>query len=188
MEAAARYSFLSILLHWVMAILIGVAWLLPQVTDILPHDQEEGIIDLHRSVGVTVLALVCIRLVWRLVSPPPHLPRATPLLMRRAAALGHFALYLLMFAVPVLGILFTWSSGRVVSFWGFFNLPDLMDPNPDMRDFWIDLHAVLANTILVLAGLHALTALFHHYVLKDGLLNRILPWQRRTDRDSRLTA
>jgi cytochrome b561 len=188
MEAEARYSSFSILLHWATAILIVIAWLLPQVTDILPRDQEEWIIGLHRSIGVTVLALVCVRLVWRLVSPPPHLPRFTPLLMRRAAALGHTALYLLMVAVPVLGIVFTWSSGNTVPFWGLFNLPNLMDPDPGLREFWIDLHAVLANTIMVLAGLHALSALFHHYVLKDGLLNRMLPWRPRADRNSRLAA
>jgi len=180
--APQRYAPFSLFLHWAMAALIVIAWLLPQVTDLVGREEAAAIIGLHRSIGVTVFALLVVRAVWRFVSPPPALPAATPRAIRLASHAGHAALYLLMLAVPVLGILFTWAAGRDIPVWGLVTLPAPFAPDDNLRELFINLHAVAANTILVLAGLHAAAALFHQYVLKDGLLERMLPGFRRRRR------
>jgi cytochrome b561 len=175
-----RYDPVAMFLHWAVAALIVAAWLLPQVTELVSREQEAIIVDLHRSVGVTVLALVLVRAVWRLVSPPPALPAATPRLVRLASHAGHAALYLLMLAVPVLGMLFTWAAGHDVPVWGLLTLPAPFAPDDSLRRLFIDLHALSANAIMILAGLHAAAALFHQYVLRDGLLARMLPARNRS--------
>lgn len=177
-----RYRPVAIFLHWTIAVLIVVAWLLPQVREFASHDASRAMISLHRSLGMTVLALVFLRAIWRLVSPPPALPSGTTKVVRLAAHAGHAALYLLMVAVPVLGMLFTWASGRDLSFWGLFTLPAPIAPDAALKSLFLDLHALAANAIMVFAGLHAAAALVHQYVFKDGLLDRMLPERWRAPR------
>jgi cytochrome b561 len=122
-----------------------------------------------------VLALVLLRAAWRFFNPPPALPGGTAQLIRIAAHLGHAALYLLMIAVPVFGILFTWAGGRTLSVWGLVEIPPPAWVDPDLHDSFRTLHETCANAILWLVGLHVAAALTHHYVFKDGLLDRMLP-------------
>ena len=178
----ARYSPLAMILHWTMAALILVNWLLPQITDFLARSNVPRIIALHRSLGVTLLALVLLRAVWRLVSPPPALPGGTAQVIRVASHIGHAALYLLMVAVPVFGILFTWAGGRVLSIWGLVEMAPPAWIDPDLRDTFRGLHAISANAILWLVGVHVAAVLVHHYVFKDRLLDRMLPARLRTRR------
>ena len=174
-EPTNRYGPVAIFLHRTVAALILTAWLMPQVTDLVSRHEAAVIMGLHRSIGVTVFVLVLARAVWRLVSPPPALPAQTTRLVRLASHAGHAALYLLMLAVPAFGMLFTWAAGRDIPVWGLFTLPAPFAQNDNLRELFINLHALAANGILVLVGLHVAAALFHHYVLKDGLLTRMLP-------------
>jgi cytochrome b561 len=180
-----RYGPFAIFLHWAVAVLILVAWLLPQVTDLVGRSEASVIIGLHRSIGVTVFALVLARVVWRFVSPPPALPAQTRPIIRLASHAGHAALYLLMLAVPVLGMLFTWASGRDIPVFGLITLPAPFAQDDSLRELFINLHALTANAILALVGLHVAAALFHQYVVKDGLLNRMLPVRLRPTQLSR---
>jgi cytochrome b561 len=167
-------------LHWVMAGLILATWMLPQIRDFLPRESVPFVMGLHRSLGVTLLTLVLLRAVWRLVSPPPALPAGTTQLIRFAAHAGHAVLYLLMIAVPIFGILFTWAGGNTLSIWGILEVPAPSWVNPELRDTLRQAHEICANAILWLIGLHAAAALVHHYVFKDGLLDRMLPARLRT--------
>lgn len=174
-RAAGRYSPFALFLHWIVAAMILIAWLIPQVTDLVGREERAIIMDLHRSIGVTVFALVLVRAAWRFVSPPPGLPAATPRIIRLASHGGHAALYLLMLAVPALGMLFTWAAGHDIPVWGLTSLPAPFAPDGNLREIFIDLHGLAANAILALVGLHVAAALFHQYVLRDGLLARMLP-------------
>ena len=178
----ARYGPLAMFLHWAMAALILFAWLLPQITDYVARSNVPLIIALHRSVGVTVLVLVLLRAVWRLISPPPALPAGTTQLIRWASHAGHAALYLLMLAIPVFGILFTWASGKPLAIWGLVEIPAPAWIDPDLRDTFREIHGLCANAILWLVGVHVAAALLHQYVFKDGLLDRMLPARFRTSR------
>ena len=180
----ARYDPVAIFFHWVAAALILVNWLLPHVAGFVARSEAPRVIALHRSIGVTVLALVLLRAVWRFVSPPPRLPAGTLQLVRIAAGLGHTALYLLMVAVPVLGILFTWAAGRTLSVWGVVEIPPPAWIDPDLHDTFRALHETCANAILWLVGLHVLAVLVHHYAFQDRLLDRMLPDRLRRRRSS----
>ena len=182
----ARYSPVAMFLHWSVAVLILLAWFLPQIRDLFPRSSGPAIIELHRSIGMTVLGLVLLRAAWRFVSPPPALPGGTTQLIRWASHAGHAALYLLMLGVPVFGILFTWAGGHVLSFWGLFDIPAPGWINPDLRGTFRNLHEICANAILWLVGLHVVAALVHQYVFKDGLLDRMLParFRAKPNRDA----
>lgn len=180
----ARYSPVAIFLHWITAALILLNWLLPHFAGFMARTDAPRVIALHRSIGVTVLALVLLRAAWRFVSPPPSLPVGTLRLVRIAAHLGHAALYLLMVAVPVLGILFTWAGGRTLSVWGVVDLPPPAWIDPDLHDTLRSLHETGANAILWLVGLHVLAVLIHHYAFQDRLLERMLPARLRRHRSS----
>lgn len=178
----ARYSPVAIFLHWGVAALILAAWLLPQARELFPRSAGPAIINLHRSVGETVFALVLLRAAWRFISPPPSLPAGTTQIVRWGSHLVHAGLYLLMLAVPVLGVLFTWAAGRDLSFWGFVDIAPPAWVDPSLRDSFRDLHELGANAILWLVGLHVAAALVHHYVFKDGLIDRMLPARFRAPR------
>ena len=178
----ARYGPVAIFFHWITAALILVNWLLPHLAEYMARSNAPRIIALHRSVGVTVLVLVLLRAAWRFVSPPPPLPGGTVQLVRIASKLGHAALYLLMIAVPVLGILFTWAGGRTLEVWGEVDFPPPAWLDPDLHDALRTLHETGANAILWLVGLHVLAVLMHHYVFQDRLLDRMLPARFRAAR------
>ncbi len=180
----ARYSTVAIFLHWVMAALILLNWLLPHLSEFLTRGTAVQMIALHRSIGVTVLALVLLRAGWRFFNPPPSLPGGTARLIRIAAHLGHAALYLLMIAVPVFGILFTWAGGRTLAIWGPIEIAPPAWVDPDLHDSFRTLHETGANAILWLVGLHVAAVLVHQYVFKDHLLNRMLPARLRRRRAS----
>jgi len=182
---STHYSAPAIFLHWITAALILTNWLLPQLTEFLAKSSVPRVIALHRSIGVTVLVLVLLRAAWRFFNPAPALPGGTAQLVRIGAHLGHAALYLLMLAVPVFGILFTWAGGRGLSIWG---LPEIAPPtwiDPDWHDSLRALHETSANAILWLVAFHVGAALIHHYVFRDGLIDRMLPARLRRARQQR---
>jgi cytochrome b561 len=178
----ARYGLIAIFFHWLTAALILTNWLLPHLAAFMARTDAPRVIALHRSIGATVLVLVLLRAAWRFVSPPPSLPGGTAVVVRVAAHLGHAALYLLMIAVPVLGILFTWASGRALSVWGVVELAPPAWVDPDLHDTFRSLHETCANAILWLIGFHVLAVLVHHHVFKDRLLDRMLPARFRGGR------
>ncbi|MCW2243404.1 cytochrome b [Azospirillum canadense] len=172
-----RYDLPMQALHWAIALLIITAFVLIQVVDGMPRGAERtALMGVHKSVGATVILLVVLRLVWRRISPPPALPTGTSPLMALAAKGGHVALYVLMIAVPVVGVLMSQAKGRPVEVWGLFTLPALLGENKDLGHQLEEAHEVLGNLIMIVAGLHAAAAMFHQYVLKDGVLARMLPW------------
>ena len=185
-EAAARppvkirYDGVTLFLHWSVALLILVAFAIAQGRGLVPRGPERtALMDLHRSLGVLVLALVALRMVWRAVSPPPPMPADTAPLLLLAAKAGHLALYALMIAVPLAGVLMTQANGHSVSVFGLITLPALVGEDKAFGHTLEEAHELLGTAIIVLAGLHAAAALVHQHVLKDGTLSRMLPWGNR---------
>jgi len=179
--AERRYTPVAMFLHWAIAALIVAGWTLPHIRGFMPQDRA-AIMDLHRSVGMTVFALLLVRLVWRLFHRPPALPKSTAPVLRWAAHAGHAVLYLLMLGVPLCGMLLTWFAGRGIAVWGLFTVPAPLAPSENLHRTFEDLHGLLGNALIWLAGFHAAAALLHHHVLKDGLLDRMLPGRGRRQR------
>lgn len=176
MNERSRYDLGFQILHWAMALVILTAWAVAIVMGDMPRGPDKvQMILFHKSLGVTVIALLLLRIVWRAASPPPAPSVQGGPWLHRAAAAGHLALYALMLAVPVVGVALSQAEGRAVTAWGLVTLPTLLGENKELAHTLEELHEVLGNGILALAGLHAAAALVHQYVLKDGVLSRMLP-------------
>lgn len=176
-----RYDATAQLLHWATALLILGAWGLALAIDGMPKGPEKAYwMGIHKSAGVTVLALAFMRAAWRVFSPPPPPPEAMSPLMHAAAQGAHIGLYILMIFLPISGVLMSQLNDRPVNVWGLFTLPTLTAPNKEFGHDLEEAHEMLANLMLALALAHAAAALFHQHVLKDGMMLRMLPGKSPT--------
>ncbi|WP_168166058.1 cytochrome b [Bosea sp. PAMC 26642] len=164
------------MLHWLMAALILAVFLLGLLVDTFPRTWEHGIVETHKVLGVGILLLVVFRFAWRLIHRPPASEHVGPLL-DRAAWLGHYGLYVLMFAVPVIGLVYTALRGQGIDF-GLFSVPPVMARNRELGRTVREVHELAAYALIGLASIHALAALWHHFILKDSTLLRMLAAQR----------
>ncbi|MGX5733085.1 cytochrome b [Bosea thiooxidans] len=170
----AAYDAGARLIHWSMATLIALAFVLGLTIDAFPSSWKQAAIEAHKAIGLALILLLAARLAWRLAHRPPPLEQASPL-MTAAAHLGHAALYVLMLVAPVIGVAYAIKRGQGLDL-GLFSLPPLTAPAPraetrPLREW----HEWAAYALIALAGLHALAALWHHAVKKDGTLRRMLP-------------
>lgn len=172
-----RYSLPAMLLHWLMAGLILLAFPLGQYVHKLPlSPQKLQLISYHKWLGMTVLLLWGLRLLWRLGNKPPALPISMPNWQRYSAALVHVLLYALLLAIPLSGWLMSSAKGIPVVYFGMWQLPDLVHKSKELADMLKALHEALNKGLLVLVALHVFAALEHHWIEKDITLKRMLPF------------
>jgi cytochrome b561 len=170
------YSSGAKLLHWLTALAIFCA--LPLGISMLrvePGPLQNQLFDLHRSFGALILALAAVRLLWRLFVPPPPLVPGLPRWQELAAVGTHWALYVLIFAVPLVGWAGTSAFGAAITVFGLFQLPMILDKNKELAEVLLDVHVGLVITLSVLVVMHIGAALHHHFVRKDATLLRMLP-------------
>lgn len=172
----SAYHPISKMLHWLVALLVfGLLGVGLYMSDLELSPEKLKLYGLHKAFGAVVLGLMVVRLIWRFIAPPPALPDTMPHWQRKASHLAHFALYALLFAMPISGWLMSSAAGFPVSFFGWFTLPDLVPANPQMKELYNEAHEICANLLMLLIGLHIAAALKHHFVDKDGVLRRMLP-------------
>ena len=172
-----RYGIVTQLLHWAIVALIIVQYVLAEKAEELPRSSPSLIetLGLHKSFGMTILLLAVLRLIWRLMNPVPKVPSTMPRWQQLGAHISHFALYALLFAAPILGWLMSSARGFSVSYFGMFTFPDLVARDRPLYDILHEAHEIAAKLIFVIAILHALAALKHHFIDKDNVLRRMLP-------------
>ena len=174
----AHYTRAAITLHWVGAglILAGlvVGW---TMTEMPISPQRLKVYNYHKWLGVTVLALALLRLVVRIARPPPAPPPMAPW-QRLAARGGHWMLYVLMLVVPLAGWVYSNAAGYPVVYLGKLPLPNLVGPDKGLAALWVEIHGSLAAALAVVAGLHVLAALQHHFIARDNTMRRMLTWRR----------
>lgn len=177
-NTADRYGSVAQLLHWAVVGLIIAQYVLATIIEALPSPSVERFqtTSLHKSIGVTVLLLAIVRLAWRAYSPPPLLPATMKSWERSVAQLTHFALYGLMIVLPLSGWLWSNSAGYAVKYFGLVELPWLVEKSGSLRELFHEGHELLATALFVLALLHVAAALKHHYLDRDTVLRRMLPW------------
>jgi len=181
MEAAietpgnSRYSPPAQFFHWLSVFCVFSAWALGLVGDELPRGSIRHLGEfIHILLGEAVVLLLVLRLVWRFVTPTPPL-EASNFGGVLAAKAGHLALYGLLIAVPVVGVVTLFHGGEALSLLGIYDIPSPWPKNRELKHNSKEIHELLAHLLIVLALLHAVVALAHHYWLKDRTLKRMLP-------------
>lgn len=174
-----RYTHAAVGLHWAAAVLIlfNLAFGL-YLVDLPLSPQKLKYFSWHKWVGITVLGLSAARLAWRLAHPAPALPASVPGWERAAAHASHALLYLLFFAVPITGWLFSSAAGFPVVYLGVpaLTLPDLVDKNKELADLLKAAHRWLNYGLASLVALHIAAAIKHHVLDADEVLARMLPF------------
>jgi len=174
-----RYGSVAQTLHWVIVGLLIVQFTLGKIAADLPNGFDKLVLlARHKSFGITILSLALLRLAWRLLDRPPPLP-PMPGWQATAARISHFSLYTLLFAMPLTGWTMSSASNYPVSWFGLVQLPDLVAPDPALKEGLNEIHVTLSNVLLALASLHVAAALKHQFLDRDGLLYRMLPWRPR---------
>jgi len=169
------YGALARMVHWTSALAVAIAWSGGQLVDAFGKSAETTIVFVHIEAGLAALALLAVRLAWRYLDPhPPAEPSSFDPWLGYAAKAGHIALYALLVAAPVAGIVTLFARGESLSLFGLW---DIVSPWVRDRAFsrsTKEVHELFANALLILAALHAAAALLHHYVLRDNTLRRML--------------
>jgi cytochrome b561 len=181
-NSPSRYGAIAQCLHWAAVALVLVAWTLGVLGDELPEGASRALgLYVHASAGLLVITLTVLRLLWRFVDPSPPAEKTEfgewlfADWIGLGAKLAHFALYVLLVAVPVAGIVLQFARGDSLPVFGLFDIS-----SPWVRDRAFahsvkEIHEVLAHGLLAVAGLHAAAALVHHWVFRDRTLVRMLP-------------
>jgi cytochrome b561 len=168
------YGKFAKFLHWTMATLILLNYILGLTLD------KTNLYTFHKQTGLTILALLIIRVVWRLFALYPGSVESLSTMERHAAKLGHLALYLFMLAIPLSGVLMVNAYGYPLKFWGMFTLPAIIGAQSDSASGLISkVHEILANVMIAFVALHVLAALKHHIIDKNEVLLRMIPFGRK---------
>jgi cytochrome b561 len=176
--ASDRYAAPVIALHWLIFLLIVISYASIELREFFPKGSapREAMKSLHFMIGLTVLALAVARIAARFLSPTPRILPPPPHWQEIAARLVHLALLVFMIAMPVLGWLILSAEGDPIPFWGL-ELPPLIAPDKALAEQVEEIHETIGNVGYFLIGAHAAAALFHHYVVGDNTLARMLPRQ-----------
>lgn len=176
-----RWGGVSQLLHWLVVALILTTGTLGLVMgDMRNSPTKIELYALHKSLGLTILALATLRLLWRLYAGAPRPVPGTPRWQDGIASVTHWLLYGLLFAIPLSGWTFNSAAGYPLQWFKLFNLPALVTRDADLRQLAGNVHELLFWSLVGLALLHAAAALYHHIFQRDDTLARMLPrgWLR----------
>ncbi len=194
-QTPSRYTKTAIVLHWLIAIFIALmfvlGWFMAELPKEAPKQLAYDLFDLgvytwqlaeeasprtfyfnlHKSLGLTVLALIVLRILWRITHTPPAALSSYKVIEKKVATATHHSLYLLMLAVPVTGLIMAINSKYGVKWFGMDVIAGL--DNKPMREFFECTHEFVGIVLLVLIGIHLLGALKHKFIDKDYTMSRM---------------
>jgi cytochrome b561 len=182
-QTITHYSGPTQILHWLTAIFVLTAFIYG------PGGSEERVYSaardfdrqLHETLGLSVLTLVVLRVLWRAFDRHPA-PPPVARWMTVTASVVQVALYVLLFAVPLTAISGAWLEGHALTLLGGVVVPPALVESHKLGVKIAEIHTWLGDAIMWLAGAHSLAALFHHFILKDGVLRSMFPRRRVTSR------
>jgi cytochrome b561 len=177
MGVVLRYTRTAMALHWLMALLITAGFVLGLVMTDIPGLTMTKLkyFSWHKWIGVTVFWLALLRVLWRATHLPPPTVNM-PAWQKNAAHLAHQLLYLLIILVPLSGYFYSTASGVAVVYFGVIPLPSLIEKNDAIKDVLKLVHQTLTYTMAAVVTIHALAALKHQFMDRDGTLARMLPF------------
>jgi len=175
----SRWGGASIGLHWLSFLVVLATGLIGLFMGDLPRGVTKlQVFALHKSLGLTVIALTALRLLWRLASKAPTPLPGAPAWQDAIARLTHAGLYLLLLLVPFSGWWYNSTSGYALQYFRLFNMPALVATDLAFKQQAKEIHALLFYVLCGLVAAHAAAALGHHYVWRDRTLVRMLPGRR----------
>ena len=176
--AIPRYSHIAIAFHWVLALaIVGSFSMGLYMADLPLSPQKLKLFNWHKWAGTTILALSTLRLLWRLTHrPPADVPM--PAWQQKASHTTHALLYVLFFAVPLVGWAYSSAAGFPIVWFGVLPLPDFVPADKALAEAIKPSHEILAWVMALLVLMHVAAALKHHFVDRDGLLSRMWPARR----------
>ncbi len=172
--SAGRYDQATILLHWLTAIIVIYQFLTAEFWDDFTRPERHFLIFTHMSFGFMLAIILVGRIIWRLFWGTTA-PDSAPTIFDRGAKLLHFLLYALLVCQMPLGIFTRWTDNHALDVFGLTIPSPLAECSKATGALVDQIHNITAWAIIVLAGIHALAALIHHYVLRDNVLRRMLP-------------
>jgi cytochrome b561 len=173
--APRGYGSVAKTLHWLVFALVLAQYVVAlSMPDIGRGTVPGTLINLHMSIGATILAVIVVRWLWRIVHPVP-LSTTGPRWERGVARITHAILYLLLAVNPILGWMNASARDWNITIYGIVELPHLVPPRARIGMVAGDVHTFLAWTLLVLIGLHVAAALYHYFLRSDRVLQRMLP-------------
>ncbi|MEJ0085870.1 MAG: cytochrome b [Pseudomonadota bacterium] len=170
------WGALSKALHWLIVLLIINQWIIAERAEALTGFAKFKALGYHKSFGMTILMLAIIRLVWRWLNPVPDLSAETKPWERVLAKLSHVLLYALIFAMPITGWLMSSAKTYTVSWFNLFAFPNLVGKSEYMFDLMNRVHHLLFALLVGVAALHIAGALKHHFIDRNDVLKRMLPF------------
>jgi cytochrome b561 len=177
--ATARYSLPAIVLHWLIFALIAAgAALAFYMTDLPLSPLKLKYYSWHKWIGVSIFIAAVVRLLWRLCRRAPALPAAMPAWQQRAAHALHGLLYVLLFAIPLSGWLYSSAAGVPTVYFGVIPLPDLLERDKALAETLKAIHEALNYMLFTLVAAHAGAALKHHFIDGDDVLAHMLPFAK----------
>jgi cytochrome b561 len=172
-----RYSAPAIALHWlIFALIAGGFALAVYMVDLPLSPAKLKYFSWHKWTGITIFFLALARVAWRLTHRAPPYAADFPLWQRRAAGAMHALLYALIVVIPLTGWLYSSAAGVTTVYFGVLPLPDLLAKDKALAELLKSVHVTLNYSLLILVLLHVMAALHHHFVVRDQILARMLPW------------
>lgn len=172
----SRREAVSIGLHWLMLLLIALVYVCIELRSNFPQGSSlrAGLATWHFVLGLLVFVLIVLRAAVNFIGVAPHTKIGASPWQHRYNKLMHLALYAFMVGMPLTGWLILSAEGQAIAFLGM-QLPQLVGQSASVADWAKELHEVGGTAGYFLIGLHTAVALFHHYVIKDNTLRRMLP-------------
>jgi cytochrome b561 len=175
-NTAERYGLLSMGFHWLMFFLLVAVYACIELREFYPKgsDTRDAFKSWHFMLGLSVFVLVWLRLIARLLQITPVHQRHMKNWQICSAKIMYFVLYLFMVTMPLMGWLILSAEGKAIPFYGA-TLPPLMAENHDVAELIEEVHEVVGTAGYFFIAIHTLAALFHHYILRDNTIMRMLP-------------
>jgi len=172
-----RYGAVAKAFHWLtLLLLIGSFTIAYSMVDMRISPRKLELYSWHKWVGVTIFLIVILRLAWRLRNPAPPLPEGMSTLQRRLAALSHILLYTILIVMPLTGWVMSSARNLPLVYLGLIEIPSPFGVDQALGDALKVVHFYLSLALLFFVGVHVLAALQHHFILRDDILRRMLPW------------
>ncbi len=177
--SVGKFGLEMILLHWIIAAAMAVAVIYGLVSSYAETaEQTQSAMIMHQSIGILILILALVRVAARLRRPAPPLPTDMPRFQKGVAIATHGLLYFTLLAFPITGYIALAARGRAISFFGLFDLPTLLPTDLSLAARADNLHITAQWALYGLVVLHVAAALYHQFIVKDGVLLRMWPTRK----------